>query len=29
MNSFVAQAPVIIVVVREKPNMSSKVGGNY
>jgi nitroreductase len=27
MNSFVAQAPVIIVIVREKPNMSSKVGG--
>jgi len=26
MNSFVAQAPVIIVIVREKPNMSSKVG---
>ena len=26
MNSFVAQAPVIIVVVREKPNLSSKVG---
>jgi nitroreductase len=26
MNSFVAQAPVIIVVVREKPNFSSKVG---
>ena len=27
MNSFVAQAPVIIVIVREQPNMSSKVGG--
>ena len=26
MNSFVAQAPVIVVIVREKPNMSSKVG---
>jgi nitroreductase len=26
MNSFVAQAPLIIVIVREKPNMSSKVG---
>ena len=26
MNSFVAQAPVILVIVREKPNMSSKVG---
>ena len=26
MNSFVAQAPAILVVVREKPNMSSKVG---
>ena len=26
MNMFVAQAPVMIVVVREKPNMSSKVG---
>jgi nitroreductase len=26
MNGFVAQAPVIIVIVREKPNMSSKVG---
>jgi nitroreductase len=26
MNSFVTQAPVIIVIVREKPNMSSKVG---
>ena len=24
MNSFVAQAPVILVIVREKPNMSSK-----
>jgi len=27
MNTFVAQAPVLLVVVREKPNMSSKVGG--
>jgi nitroreductase len=26
MNSFVAQAQVILVIVREKPNMSSKVG---
>jgi nitroreductase len=26
MNVFVAQAPVILVIVREKPNMSSKVG---
>jgi nitroreductase len=26
MNGFVAQAPIIIVIVREKPNMSSKVG---
>jgi Nitroreductase len=26
MNSFVAQAPVILVIVREKPNFSSKVG---
>jgi nitroreductase len=26
MNSFVAQAPVLIIVVREKPNLSSKVG---
>jgi nitroreductase len=26
MNGFVAQAPVIMVIVREKPNMSSKVG---
>jgi nitroreductase len=26
MNTFVAQAPVQIVVVREKPNISSKVG---
>jgi nitroreductase len=26
MNSFVAQAPVIIVIVRENANMSSKVG---
>ena len=27
MNTFVARAPVLIIVVREKPNMSSKVGG--
>ncbi len=27
MNSFVNQAPVILVVVREQPNFSSKVGG--
>jgi nitroreductase len=26
MNSFVAQAPVLLVIVREKPNFSSKVG---
>src|SRR5664280_3076275 len=26
MNSFVAQAPVILAIVRENPNMSSKVG---
>lgn len=26
MNTFVGQAPVIIVIVREKPNLSSKVG---
>lgn len=26
MNSFVGMAPVIIIIVREKPNMSSKVG---
>lgn len=26
MNSFVAQAPLILVIVREKPNFSSKVG---
>src|SRR5664279_5682384 len=26
MNGFVAQAPVIIVMVREKPNLSSKIG---
>jgi nitroreductase len=26
MNSFVTQAPAIMVIVREKPNMSSKVG---
>lgn len=27
MNSFVNQAPVILVIVREQPNFSSKVGG--
>jgi len=27
MNSFVDQAPVLIVIVREQPNMSSKIGG--
>lgn len=27
MNSFVVQAPVVIVIVRESPNFSSKVGG--
>ncbi|HUX59427.1 MAG TPA: nitroreductase family protein [Bacteroidales bacterium] len=27
MNSFVGQAPVLLVVVREQPNMSSKIGG--
>ncbi len=26
MNTFIAQAPVLIVVIREKPNFSSKVG---
>jgi nitroreductase len=26
MNSFVSQAPAVLVIVREKPNMSSKVG---
>ena len=26
MNSFVGQAPVILVIVREQPNLSSKVG---
>jgi nitroreductase len=26
MNSFVSQAPLILVIVREKPNFSSKVG---
>jgi nitroreductase len=26
MNSFVRMAPVILIIVREKPNMSSKVG---
>lgn len=27
MNTFVGQAPVMIVVVREKPNLSSRIGG--
>jgi nitroreductase len=27
MNGFVSQAPVIIIIVRENPNFSSKVGG--
>jgi nitroreductase len=27
MNSFVGQAPLMIVMVREKPNFSSKIGG--
>jgi nitroreductase len=27
MNSFVNQAPVLITIVREKPNLSSKIGG--
>ena len=27
MNTFVEQAPLMIVIVREKPNFSSKVGG--
>ena len=27
MNTFVAQAPVIVVIVREKPNFSSRIGG--
>jgi len=27
MNNFVGQAPVILVIVREQPNFSSKVGG--
>jgi nitroreductase len=27
MNGFVGQAPVILVIVREQPNLSSKVGG--
>jgi nitroreductase len=27
MNSFVGQAPAIVVIVRENPNFSSKVGG--
>lgn len=27
MNHFVGQAPALIVIVREKPNLSSKIGG--
>jgi nitroreductase len=27
MNSFVGQAPLQIIIVREKPNLSSKIGG--
>jgi nitroreductase len=27
MNSFVNQAPILIIIVREKPNLSSKIGG--
>jgi nitroreductase len=27
MNTFVSQAPVILVIVRENPNMTSKIGG--
>lgn len=27
MNSFIVQAPVLMVIVREQPNFSSKVGG--
>lgn len=27
MNTFVGQAPLLLVIVREKPNMSSKIGG--
>jgi nitroreductase len=27
MNNFAGQAPVLIVIVREKPNFSSKIGG--
>ena len=27
MNTFVAQAPILIVVVRESPNFTSKIGG--
>lgn len=27
MNSFVVQAPALIVIVREQPNFSSKIGG--
>jgi len=28
MNTFVAQAPVMIVIVREKPNLTSKIGAS-
>ena len=28
MNTFVAQAPVQIVIVREKPNLTSKIGAS-
>jgi len=28
MNTFVSQAPVMIVIVREKPNLSSRLGGS-
>jgi len=28
MNTFVAQAPVLIVIVREKPNLTSKIGAS-
>lgn len=27
MNGFVSQAPVLLVVIREEPNMTSKIGG--
>jgi nitroreductase len=27
MNKFACQAPVLVVIVREKPNLSSKIGG--